>query len=133
MYTPASDLFERVIDDLRTRYDEFGFHTERDVVWTIQKELVRRIRDSSVALRVVNDYPILPGNRRSLTADLAILDAKGAVEVAAEFKYEPAASPTSLRRCRSSAIHRPERRPRGPVMKRSSSSCGARLRGPRAL
>src|SRR5688572_13260426 len=92
MYTPASDLFERVIDDLRTRYDEFGFHTERDVVWTIQKELVRRIRDSSVALRVVNDYPILPGNRRSLTADLAILDAKGAVEVAAEFKYEPAHS-----------------------------------------
>ncbi len=38
---------------------------------------------------VLNDYPMLPGPRRSFSADLVTRDVNGEVLVAAEFKYEP--------------------------------------------
>jgi hypothetical protein len=39
--------------------------------------------------RLFNDYPMIPGPRRSLSADLALLDARREVRLAVEFKYEP--------------------------------------------
>ena len=90
MEITAVQLFERAIDELRKHYDEFDFHAERDVVWTVQKELARTVRELKLPFRIVSGYPIMRSPRRSLTADLAILNARGDVELAAEFKYEPA-------------------------------------------
>lgn len=41
---------------------------------------------------VFNDYPMIPGTRRSLSTDLIIRSPSGTVLVAAEFKYEPSHS-----------------------------------------
>jgi hypothetical protein len=59
------------------------------VVWTVQTRLIKVIADNELPYRVFNDYPMLPGKRRSLSADLAILNQDNLVEVAVEFKYEP--------------------------------------------
>lgn len=85
----ATALFENAIAWLRENYAAFQFFVERDVVWTLQKHLISQIKEQSLPYRVFNDYPILPGRRRSLCADLAILNMDGSAEVAAEFKYEP--------------------------------------------
>jgi len=85
----AAAIFEETIRWLRSNYDQFRFFNERDVVWTAQQALDRAIRERGAALRVVHDYPILPGTRRSLTADIALIAPEGKVEVAAEFKFEP--------------------------------------------
>jgi hypothetical protein len=42
-----------------------------------------------LSLKVYNDYPMIKGQRRSLSADLVILNDLNEVEVAVEFKYEP--------------------------------------------
>src|SRR6266700_1948153 len=46
-------------------------------------------KEQGLPFRVFHDYPILPGKRRSLCVDLAILNTDSLVEVAVEFKYEP--------------------------------------------
>ena len=86
----AIDLFERALGWLRLEYDSLKFYVERDVVATLQLCLLERIKVTSSSLRVFNDYPILPGQRRALTADLAILGKNNRVLLVAEFKYEPA-------------------------------------------
>ena len=48
---------------------------------------------------VFNDYPILPGKRRSLSADLVVLNDAGSVKVAAELKHKPSHQRTDI--CRS--------------------------------
>jgi len=85
----ASELFEHAIAWLKDNYGQFQFFVERDIVWTLQQYLVSQIKEYGLPFRIFNDYPILPGNRRSLCADLAILNTDSLVEVAAEFKYEP--------------------------------------------
>ena len=85
----ASSLFESTIAQLQTNYAKFHFFMERDVVWTVQTYLISSIEEAHLPYQVFSEYPILPGNRRSICADLAILNGKGIVEVAAEFKYEP--------------------------------------------
>ena len=85
----ASELFENAIAWLKDNYGQFQFFVERDLVWTVQTYLFSQIKEYGLPYRVFNDYPILPGNRRSLCADLAILNTDSLVEVAAEFKYEP--------------------------------------------
>src|SRR5207249_1400031 len=47
------------------------------------------VRERRLDWEVFNDYPMLPGSHRALSADLAVRDTSGAVLVAAEFKYEP--------------------------------------------
>ena len=42
-----------------------------------------------MSLKVFNDYPILKGKRRGLSADIVILNEINQVELAIEFKYEP--------------------------------------------
>lgn len=85
----AAMLFEDAFGWLRERYATFQFFAERDIVWTVQTRIIRAIKQRGLPHRVFNDYGILPGERRSLSADLAIINRSGDVEVAAEFKYEP--------------------------------------------
>lgn len=60
------------------------------MVWTVQARIAQHIAEARLPYRVFSDYPVLPGNRRHISADLGILDAKtGAIDVVAEFKYEP--------------------------------------------
>lgn len=83
------ELFENAMDWLEEHYEEFRFFMERDVVWTVQTQIIREIEGKNLPYRVFNDFPIAPENRRSQLADLAILNSRGSVEVAVEFKYEP--------------------------------------------
>ncbi len=85
----AAVVFESAIEWLRDNYSSFGFVAERDIVWTLQKHLKEALRENGLSHEVFNDYPMLPGKRRSLSADLVVSDASGVVEVAAEFKFEP--------------------------------------------
>ena len=80
----AAALFEDTMAWLRDSYEEHRFFVERDVVWTAQLRLLREAEHAKLPCRVLNDYTLFERTR----ADLAILD-DGAVEVAAEFKYEP--------------------------------------------
>ena len=81
----AAALFEDTMAWLRDSYEEHRFFVERDVVWTAQLRLLREAERAKLPCRVLNDYTLFERTR----ADLAILDGS-AVEVAAEFKYEPA-------------------------------------------
>ena len=62
-------LFRRALDWLREHYSEFVFYVERDIVWTIQTKLNELIKQESLPFRVFNDYPMLPGPTRGLSAD----------------------------------------------------------------
>jgi hypothetical protein len=86
---PAYMLFEETLEWLLGCYSSFHFYAERDVVWTVQTHIGKLIRESKLTYKVFNDYPMLPGNRRHWSADLAILNDVDVVEVAIEFKYEP--------------------------------------------
>ena len=83
----APELFEHSIRLLNRHYSDYRFFTERDVVWTVQTQLIEYIEQHGLPFRVFNDYGL--GSRR--LADLVILD-NDSVEVAVEFKYEPSRS-----------------------------------------
>lgn len=85
----ASELFESTLSWLQTNYWSFQFYVERDVVWTIQTRITTLITEHNLPYKIFNDYPLLEGKRRGLSADLVILGRNNFVEVAAEFKYEP--------------------------------------------
>ena len=85
----SSALFEDGIAWLQQHYGELEFWVERDIVWTLQTHLRQMVADHGLSGTVFNDYPMLPGSRRSLSVDLAIRDEDGEVLIAAEFKYEP--------------------------------------------
>lgn len=84
----STDAFDRCLDWLRETYWEHRFFVERDLVWTLQKRLRLTLAEVDQSYRVFNDYPIMPGNRRALCTDLAILRGQ-TVELSVEFKYEP--------------------------------------------
>ena len=91
----ANVLFEKAIDWVKEDYKKFCFHKERDIVWTIQKKITEIIEEDDLPYKVYDEYPIMPGKRRSITVDLAILNKDfvprqgEVIEVTAEFKYEP--------------------------------------------
>lgn len=85
----ASWLVETAIDRLRENYWRVPFYVERDIVWTVQRELQALCIEHAPELRVHNDFPILPGNRRALCVDLALVDENHTIHAAIEFKYEP--------------------------------------------
>jgi hypothetical protein len=91
--TPA-ELFESSVAWLRENYDDFGFEQERDLVWTVRTHLLAKIRKEDLPFTVFSGYRITQTVRES--ADLAILEESGVVEVAAEFKYEPAHARTDI-------------------------------------
>lgn len=80
----ATELFDVTLRWLQSRYSDFRFFSERDIVWTVQLRLLATVEESGLPYRVFNDHTI----RRRIRADLVILDGDS-VEVAAEFKYEP--------------------------------------------
>lgn len=82
------ELFENAMAWLQEHYAEFRFFMERDVVWTVQRQIIREIEGNNLPYRVFNDDSLLPRTR----ADLVIFDSAGSAEVAVEFKYEPAHS-----------------------------------------
>jgi hypothetical protein len=92
----AAQIFEDAIRWLRDAYDDRPFFLERDVVYTVQLRLWEQIRAHSLNWSVFNDYPMIPGPRRHLSADLAIRSDGGDVLLAAEFKFEPAHSRPDL-------------------------------------
>jgi|Deesub1362A_J573_1020465.scaffolds.fasta_scaffold21078_1 hypothetical protein len=94
--TSPEDLFLESLHWLATHLSAFTFYVERDLVWTLQTRLNGLIQEKGLPYRVCNDYGILPGKRRALSADIVILDEAGSVGVAAEFKYEPDHSRTEI-------------------------------------
>ena len=83
---------------LQGSYDQHRFFVERDVVWTLQRWLLRESDARGLPLRILNDYGVEPGPRRSLSADLAILGASKVPLLAAEFKFEPSHRRTDIDR-----------------------------------
>lgn len=92
----ASALLAEAMDWLREHYGQFEFWVERDLVWTVQTRLRRLVGERGLPYLVFNDYPMLAGSRRSLSADLVIRDRRTGTMVAAEFKYEPAHRRTEI-------------------------------------
>lgn len=88
----ADRVLLSALDWLQENYRTFTFFAERDIVWTLQLKVRGLLKKAGLGIQVFNDYGVLPGNRRSLSADLAFIDGQGSVAVAAEFKYEPAHS-----------------------------------------
>lgn len=88
----AVELFEQTLSWLRDNYTNFTFFAERDVVWTIQTHILKLIEEQHLPYKIFNDHPMISGKHRSLSTDLAIVDPRGCVQVAAEFKYEPSHS-----------------------------------------
>lgn len=86
----AAQLFEDAIGLLCETYDDRPYFVERDIVYTVQLLLWKLVRERGLDWSVFNDFPMLPGRRRSLSADLAVRSGAGHVLLAAEFKYEPA-------------------------------------------
>jgi hypothetical protein len=82
-------VFLESLDWLRTQYGSYRFFAERDLVWTLQEDLRGRLARAGLPSLVFNDFPMLKGNRRALSADIALVDPHGHVALAAEFKYEP--------------------------------------------
>lgn len=81
----AEECFLDGLRDLREGYRDHTFWVERDVVCWMQL----RIRGSlPEGFYVFNDYGLLPGPRRSLSADLVISHDTRPL-VAIEFKFEP--------------------------------------------
>jgi hypothetical protein len=74
---------------VRCTYAEHDFHYERDIVWTMQRQLKKTLSQSGRRRTVFTEYPMRKGARRSCCTDLAILENDEAGLVA-EFKYEPA-------------------------------------------
>jgi hypothetical protein len=86
----ARRLLNDALDWLRFTYPEHRIFVERDLVWTLQKWLLREASARGLPLRVFNDYGVEPGRRRSLGADLALVPLDSPVPlVVAEFKFEP--------------------------------------------
>ncbi len=86
----GGELFEQTLEWFRVHYSDYHFFVERDVVWTLQMHLSRLVASTRSPYHVFNDYPIIPGTRRSLSADLVLVEQHtNRIEVAAEFKYEP--------------------------------------------
>ena len=92
----AEELADRAIDWLRDHYDEHRFFVERDLVWTLQLRLRDLLRQANSDLRVLNDFPMIPTSRRSLSADLALISPDDRVQLALEFKYEPSHRRTDI-------------------------------------
>jgi hypothetical protein len=85
----VESLFQQTLTWLGDTYGERVFYVERDIVYTVQTKLNELLAETRMPWMVYNDYPMIPGPRRALSADLAIVDSTSGVAVAVEFKYEP--------------------------------------------
>jgi hypothetical protein len=85
----AEELFNQVLDWFRVNCGNYEFFMERDVEWALQQKLREKAATGNLSFEVFNNFPIMGSDRRSICADLAILDMQGEVEVAVELKFEP--------------------------------------------
>ena len=86
----AAELFENTIKTWLPKNYNNKFFTERDVVWTVQKHVMEKLKNNDLPYLIFNDHRIPCSRRRT---DLAILDKSScSIEVAVEFKYEPSHS-----------------------------------------
>jgi hypothetical protein len=91
----AVEIFETALESVRRDYARLVFYVERDVVWTLQSRMREAMQARDLGLRLFNDYPILPGRRRGLSADLVILRGEE-ILLAVEVKYEPSHARTDI-------------------------------------
>lgn len=92
------NIFIECLEELEREYpsEENRFFTERDIVWTVQKNLMKKMK-ANPDFKVFSDYPVLSKKNRSQSADIAILEKKfmnkddrhEGIRLVAEFKYEP--------------------------------------------
>lgn len=84
------ELVNESLTWLREHYFDYDFYYERDIVWTVQCQLNRRVRAQQLKYRVCNDVSLLPPRR----TDIGLMneDSLLPLEIAIEFKYEPAHS-----------------------------------------
>jgi hypothetical protein len=85
----ATDVFESALEWLRDNYGNFQFFVKRDIVWTMQTQILRITGQRDLPYKVFDRYPIIQTQLRTLSTDLAILDHNNHIELAAEFRYEP--------------------------------------------
>lgn len=91
----AHEIFEESLNWLKENYENFDFYRERDIVWTVQNRINDLIRINNLNYKVFEEYPIQPGNNRSITVDIAIMGKDfipkqgELIEAVDEFKYEP--------------------------------------------
>lgn len=93
--TTPETLLEQALGWFLASYGERPYFVERDVVWTIQTWLVRRVGELELTWQVRNDYAPLPGPRRAPGADIGIA-VDGAAALLVEFKYEPSHRRTDI-------------------------------------
>lgn len=104
-------FFYKCMDCIQKSYSANQFYCERDLVWTVQKMIAKKINDDKLPYKVFNDYPIEKGVHRSKSVDLSIVNircedravAEGIdkAELVIEFKYEP-----SIMRKKEICIHK---------------------------
>jgi hypothetical protein len=95
-YIPALELFCKAMKWVKARYATYGFFAERDIVWTVQKKLLRLVSKASLPYEVINEYrmPPDPTSGQEVLVDLVIFDNTterrntDPVELAVEFKYQ---------------------------------------------
>lgn len=92
----GNTLFLSTMEWLWDHYADFTFFQQRDIVWTVQLQLIREIAARQLPLKVYHGYPVLPAKRGSICTDLAVVDHHGDVVLAAEFKYEPSHQRTDM-------------------------------------
>lgn len=85
----ARDVADEAIQWHREKFHQFRSYTERDVGWTVQTRIRTILDEREPNLSVFNDPPARPGNRRARSADLALAQPSGEVDLTIEFKYEP--------------------------------------------
>ncbi len=92
-------IFNSCLEEIKNKYHTYHFYCERDIVWTIQRSIAEYIHQNKLPYKIINDYPIEGGERRSKSVDLAVvsidvndfdvLNGKAKAELVVEFKYEP--------------------------------------------
>lgn len=93
------EIFNNCLEEIKNNYHAYHFYCERDFVWTVQKFLDDYIRQNNLPYKILNDYPIEGGERRSKSVDLAVvyydvkdfdvLKGEAQAEFVVEFKFEP--------------------------------------------
>ena len=92
----AAEILEETVLWFLDNYKGFTFFQERGLVWTAQTRLTSVLKGLRQRYRVSNDHPVLPGKQRGISTDLAILYPHDRIQVAAEFKCEPAHGGTGI-------------------------------------
>jgi len=82
----AAKLYEDTVNWLLHNYSAYHFFEERDIVWTIQLQLLQEIKERGLHLQVFNNHKM----PNKMQVDLVLVEPNNSsVLVVAELKYEP--------------------------------------------